>query len=88
MKIEMNLNDQVKVKLTEHGKEILEKYYDKPVSNYDKNGYRTFSIWEFANIFGKEFYNGQMKPSIVNNNLVIEIKTSILPPFIEAKTLV
>jgi len=72
MKLKLNLNDQVKVRLTKRGLIVLNKYCEgvllpKP----DENGYYKFSLWELANIFGNEFHNGQMKPSIVNNEIVV-----------------
>ena len=71
MKVELNINDQVRVKLTEFGKEILTKYYTKPVAS-ELNGYYKFSLWGFAKIFGKELYNGQKNPVIEDNKLIIQ----------------
>lgn len=73
MEIKLNLNDQVEVKLTKHGKNVLKKhpsYY----THINEEGFYEFSLWNFANIFGKEFYNGQMNPSIVDNEIIIKIK--------------
>ena len=72
MEIEMNLNDQVKVKLTKHGKKVLEAYANAALIGIDKEGYCKFSLWELAYIFGKEFYNGQIKPVIEDNKLIIQ----------------
>jgi len=71
MKLELNINDQVLVKLTEFGKEVLTKYYRKPIAP-ELDGYYKFSIWGLAKIFGKEFYNGQINPVIEDNKLIIQ----------------
>ena len=70
MNIELNLNDQIKVKLTGTGKEILYNYYGIFVKP-DISGYYNFLFWEFANIFGKEFHNGQMNLIIEDNKIIM-----------------
>ena len=72
MKIEMNLNDQIKVELTEHGKKVLIETYKGMSFTCEEKKYYGFSLWEFASIFGKEFYNGQVNPSILGNKIIIE----------------
>ncbi len=48
-----NLNRKIKIKLTQYGIDILNErysqmgYYKQP----DSNGYFTFSMWEFINIY-------------------------------------
>ena len=71
MKVEFNINENIKVQLTKHGKGVLKKHF-KTNAPVPYNGYYNFSFWEFASIFGKEFYNGQMNPSIVNNKIIIQ----------------
>jgi hypothetical protein len=62
MKIEINLNDAVKVRLTEYGKECLsadnermrEQYpnwTNLPVK-YDSNGWSEWNLWTLFKIFG------------------------------------
>lgn len=69
MNIAININNKVKVKLTDFGKSILDKEihrlkqtYEVP-DNYipyetDDNGYTEFQLWQFMNIFGNYLYNG------------------------------
>lgn len=49
--MKFNINDYVKVKLTEHGKKILK---EKDINNsVDENGYTKFQLWDIMNIFGE-----------------------------------
>ena len=79
-----NINDKIKVKLTEHGKDILEKditdtlgmlknfNYQKYSPYYtDKDGYTEFTLWDFMRIFGSHFYNGCFQ--IIEHNEIIFI---------------
>lgn len=65
----MNINEKVRVALTEAGEGILVKSGEarfRPVHT----GYRTFQLWELAHIFGEEMYNGG--PNLfVDNELII-----------------
>lgn len=77
----INLNDQVKVTLTEYGKEIIKNYYnvllkhmpqediDRSINKAIENG--KFSLWDLMNIFGQYTYIGN--PRIPFENNVIEI---------------
>lgn len=84
-----NINDRIKVKLTEHGKSILNnydnynlsevEYLNLPVSYSphpaDADGYYEFTLWEFMSIFGAHFYNGG--PQLLEDNEIIFLpKTS------------
>ena len=77
-----NVNDKVKVKLTEHGKAILEKdvtdtlgllknFNYKEYSPYhtDEDGYIKFQLWDFMRIFGSHFCNGCL-PIIEHNEII------------------
>lgn len=79
-----NINDKIKVKLTEHGRSILEKeitafgilkrfdgykYYSP--YNTDDEGYTEFQLWNFMRIFGPYFWNGC--PQIIEHNEIIFI---------------
>jgi len=78
-----NINDQIKVKLTDLGKSILDEYVAKQLEKVsylnlpkdytpyktDSRGYTKFSIWEFTNIFGGHFWNGG--PQLIENNEII-----------------
>ncbi len=77
-----NINDKIKVKLTEHGRSILNKDVTNTVgmlkgfniSDYspyhtDDEGYTEFQLWDFMRIFGSHFWNGC--PQIIENNEII-----------------
>ena len=80
-----NINDEIKVKLTAHGKDILDKdvenilpimktcISDKTYYPYhvDKDGYIKFQLWNFMRIFGSHFWNGC--PQVIENNEIIFI---------------
>ena len=64
-----NINDEIKVKLTAHGKEILNKDAAKTLNalrginlpgyapyRVDKDGYIEFQLWDFMRIFGSHFF--------------------------------
>ena len=68
MKIEINLNDEIKVQLTEHGEEILLKHYNWS-EVIDKEGYRKFQLWDFINIYGKHIYHGSKQ--VIKNNIIL-----------------
>jgi len=78
--MEINVNRQILVSLTDHGEDVLRKHYEafmsKPaaqailVLNRKEAKYK-FTLWEFMKIFGKEYYMGTYKIPTVNN--VIEL---------------
>ena len=61
----INLNDWIKVKLTNHGKDIYYHRYDDINQSYgkiicepdypkaDKDGYTKFQLWQFMQLYGK-----------------------------------
>lgn len=63
--IAVNLNERVRVKLTDYGKDIYYHQFDelnreagkqviKPrFPKEDENGYASFQLWDFMNIYGK-----------------------------------
>lgn len=79
-----NVNDKIKVKLTEYGKSILEHevvntmtmlknlrfddYFPYPE---DENGYTEFQLWNFMRLFGSYFHIGC--PLIIERNEIIFI---------------
>ena len=80
-----NINDEIKVKLTEYGNSILEKditdtagmlknfsYPEYFPYHTDKDGYIEFTLWNFMRIFGRYFYNGCSQ--IIENNEIIFIR--------------
>lgn len=64
MKVHINLNESVKVKLTDYAKDIYYHQYDevnklagkqiiKPsYPKVDEDGYATFQLWGFMRLFG------------------------------------
>lgn len=56
MKITLNVNEVVKVKLTDHGRAILLK--EKYPKHEDSLGYSEWQLWELMSIFGEHLYNG------------------------------
>ena len=69
--LEFNINDTVKVKLTEHGHDLLCKQHyalwedvehnKRPVYNppkEDEEGWSTWQLWVLMNAFGAHLYNG------------------------------
>ena len=70
-----NINDNVKVKLTERGRAILDMQLAKRVRRWncenrcpyqsrptDANGYIEFQMWELMHEFGGDVYNGCQPP--------------------------
>ena len=77
-----NINDNIKVKLTAHGEEILNKDAAKTLNalrginlpgyapyRVDKDGYIEFQLWDFMRIFGSHFWNGC--PQIIEDNEIV-----------------
>ena len=74
--IKINLNEVVKVKLTDLGKDIYCRWYDKLMANYgrtihepklpkeDDKGYTCFQLWNFMEIYGK--YIGMANPNVID----------------------
>jgi len=60
--IKFNVNDNVRVKLTDVGKEVLNKHWGYMPNWYndriDEKGYMSFQLHELMNIFGESVYNG------------------------------
>lgn len=78
MTVKINLNEFVKVKLTDLGKEIyyhrhdalneyLKKIGAKPIEPHfpkeDEEGYTKFQLWNFMEIYGKHL--GMAKPNVI-----------------------
>lgn len=73
--MKINLNESVKVKLTDLGKEIFYHQYDrinqiagreicKPMfPKEDENGYSEFQLWYFIQLYGK--YIGMTLPNVI-----------------------
>ena len=69
-----NLNDYIKVKLTDKGKQFYNDYYDNdpPTLDIDDEGYSKFQMWDFMRIFGEHIHMGG--PMICETNVKIQIR--------------
>lgn len=88
--MKVNLNDRIKVKLTDYGKSIHFKFYALVMKNIklttikaikcfpeiDKEGYTYYQLWEFMHIFGKHLYNGS-EQVIEKNEIVFDKKEGL-----------
>ena len=75
---DVNLNEFIKVKLTDKGKEIYRNYWhdiddeDVPTLEVDKEGYCEFQLWHFMKIFGEHFF--MLGDSPCETNVKIQIR--------------
>lgn len=72
-----NLNDFIKVKLTEYGRKIYRSSFvslglPEPRINVDKDGYTRFQMHDFIHVFGKHIYMGCELPCETNIQIQIE----------------
>ena len=80
--VRFNINDEIKVKLTDKGRELLAKKIAEGNSiaklpadfipscyQEDNEGYIHPQLWEFMAIFGTHFFNGG--PCYIENNEII-----------------
>ena len=83
-KIAINLNDRIKVKLTDLGKDIYYHRFDclnehfgreicKPsYPKEDEDGYTSFQLWHFIELYGG--YIGMTKPNVIEPlDIVLEV---------------
>lgn len=80
----INLNDKIKVKLTQYGKECYiqylkevlnitkDPYFLNEISEVKNNEYFYFQLWDFMYIFGNKMVMG-CKQIIVNNEIESEV---------------
>ena len=76
MKVRLNLNEVIKVHLTDLGRDIFYHQYDKINQRYgkiicppvfpkeDEAGYVKFQLWHFMSIYGS--YLGMAKPNVID----------------------
>ena len=82
MSCSFNINDCIKVKLTDYGYKLHVSHYrkyftDAHLQQYclpfrDKEGYTKYQLWEFMNIFGEHMYNGA--DQVIQDNLIYFIE--------------
>lgn len=75
--LKININTQVKIKLTDYGKlKLLSKstldYYNFVLSKITKDGYWELPLWEVMYYFGDDMFMGNNKQPIVDNDIFIE----------------
>jgi hypothetical protein len=74
---DVNLNEYIKVKLTDKGKEIYRNYYSDiddeyvPTLDVDEEGFCKFQLWHFMRIFGEHFCMGSGLPCETNVKIQI-----------------
>ena len=85
-KIPFNLNDWVRIKLTDHGKAILRANYAEFCSKYPKvryafslpkediDGWSDWQLWNLINTFGSYIYMGCDPPFELNIELLKEVE--------------
>ena len=73
---DVNLNEYIKVKLTDKGKEIYRNYWHEyaPTLDIDEEGYCKFQLWEFMRIFGEHFHMSGGLPCETNVKIQIREK--------------
>jgi hypothetical protein len=82
MKIIVNLNDKVSVRLTPAGEAIWADWYragnplrsipDYITKKIDEKGWISFQLWDFMNVFGPALYLGMHAPLFVENDVRFE----------------
>lgn len=70
--MEFNVNNKVKVKVTEFGEQVLRKRHEEVNKHFlessefqlekDGEGFTEFQLWELMSIFGEHLYNGAEVP--------------------------
>lgn len=82
---EFNVNDYVKIKLTDAGIAILKSRHDDILKPYvgefktpqvDENGYTQMQMWEVMQVFGNYMYNG-------NPNIPFETNIAISEEYLK-----
>lgn len=83
--VKANMNDRIKVILTDHGRELHKKHHEdlfkdqtieikyEDIREDPKTGESEWLMWEFMQIFGKHLGNG-FKMVVKNTNIQIEVK--------------
>lgn len=81
--IKINLNEMIKVKLTDHGKDIFYHQFDEinefvgrvalepHYPEVDENGYTKFQLWQFIDQYGEHIGVGK-KPIIMPFEMIYE----------------
>ena len=82
--MKFNMNDKVKVKLTEHGRKVHREEHEKLFAGQkyshvysppeeDSDGYSTWQMWQLMSSFGEWIYMGCAIP--FDTNILVEKST-------------
>jgi hypothetical protein len=74
---ELNLNDTVKVKLTEYGWGIWERAWmvlglAPPKKKIDEDGFTAFQLWDLMHVFGATMWIGNTNIAFEKNSIFLE----------------
>lgn len=80
--VSLNINSQIRVRLTPTGQVALERHYfplcqelKKPMAELlpkaDAEGWHSFELWDFMSIFGPSLHMGMPNPIIYNNDIEV-----------------
>lgn len=67
--VRIHLNDLIKVKLTEAGKEVYWDHYQHSEPRIDEDGYTKFSLWQFIYVYGHCIH--LTAPGVIENSEII-----------------
>jgi hypothetical protein len=72
--VQFNINNSVKVRLTDYGRDILQQRQDPRHSfeRVDPQGYTKFQLRELMNIFGSHIWNGAMRQCFDANIVLLD----------------
>jgi hypothetical protein len=72
--MQFNINDSVKVRLTDYGRDILRQKQDvrHSLTHMDSEGYTKFQLWELMNRFGSHIYNGAIRQCFHANIVLLD----------------
>lgn len=80
--MQFNINNYVHIKMTQHGRDIYEKYWTDLMSGYKDwqynpkkesvDGWSKWQMWDVMRVFGEHMYNGCVMP--FEANIIIEEK--------------
>ena len=85
-----NLNDYIKVKLTEYGRMIYRESFvrlglQEPKINVDEEGYTRFQIWVFMETFGDKMRMACELPCETNIEIQIKVEEPVNGEFYPCK---
>lgn len=69
MQVKFNINEKVKVKLTEMGKRILQE--QGRTCTVDEDGCTSFQMWQLITIFGEDFCMGVLPNIPFDPNIIL-----------------